>query len=260
MKRFSKMIAWMAFPLLAFIVAAPGASAQTTVAISEDNIDIRINYNGSTVNVSGNTENDVDLVIRIDSEYIDEKMMVKDKVGGLLWMNSGKVEFQNVPNLYYLKSSAEVTKILDPGEQKEYGIGYEALAANAVIEPPVEPGKAKTLFADFIRYKEQGKLYSQTVGGVEMEADGNGQSYRAAFEWPYQAPPDDYVITVYAVRDGRVIDSAETGLVVKEVGVEKALTELAQEKGGLYGIAAIIVALAAGLGVGVIFKTGGGAH
>ena len=107
MKRFLKTISWMTFPLLAFMVAAPGAWAQTTVATDNDTIDIRINYNGSTVDVSGNTEDDVDLVIRIDSKYINEKMMVKAKVGGLLWMNSEKVEFQNVPNLYYLKSSAD---------------------------------------------------------------------------------------------------------------------------------------------------------
>ena len=247
-------------PLLLLFAAVPVAMAKTTARANHDEIDINYDYNGSTVSVSGDTEKDVDLIIKIYSENGNEEMKVKDKVGGLLWMNGETVVFGNVPNQYFLRSTAPVEELLAESQLNEHSIGYEALAANGELEPAMEPEKEAELFAEFFRYKEKGSLYSQSVGGIDLRGGEPQQDYYTVFDWPYQAPPGDYRITVYAVRDGSVIDVADASLVVEEVGVEKTLTTMAEERGALYGIAAIIVAMSAGFGVGVIFKTGGGAH
>ncbi len=247
-------------PLLLLLALAPVVSAKTTAKANHEEIDIGISYNGSTVSVSGVTEKDVDLLIKVYSRDSSEQMKVKTQVGGFLWMNGQSVEFKDVPNVYLLRGTATVDELLDRSEQEAYDIGYAALAANGSLEPEVDPDQKTQLFEEFFRYKEEGSLYARSTGGIDLETDGQQQKYDTVFDWPYQAPPDDYMITVYAVRDGRVIETADAKLVVEEVGVERALTDLAMERGGLYGIAAILVAVSAGFGVGVIFKTGGGAH
>ena len=78
--------------------------------------------------------------------------------------------------------------------------------------------------------------------------------------WPYQAPPGIYTVDVLAVRDGNVVDHASTHLEVKSTGMVKALSKMAFDQAGLYGIMAVVIALLAGLAVGAIFKKGGGSH
>ena len=40
----------------------------------------------------------------------------------------------------------------------------------------------------------------------------------------------------------------------------KTLADMAKNNGAIYGIISIVIALAAGFGVGMIFRKGGGAH
>jgi hypothetical protein len=68
------------------------------------------------------------------------------------------------------------------------------------------------------------------------------------------------LVTAYAVKDKKVVEEAEGNVLVEQVGVVKALANMAETKGALYGMMSIIVALGAGFGVGIIFRKGGGAH
>jgi hypothetical protein len=65
---------------------------------------------------------------------------------------------------------------------------------------------------------------------------------------------------VYAVKEGKVVEQATSKVLVEQVGVVKGLAGMAKNNGALYGILAIIAALGAGFGVGMVFKKGGGAH
>jgi hypothetical protein len=118
----------------------------------------------------------------------------------------------------------------------------------------------RVLFGDFIKYKESKKLFSESVGDIDIKPENGVQSYYTELDWPYQVPPGKYQVMVYAVKDGEVVDTAETEVVVEKTGTVKTLADMAGENGALYGAAAIGVAVIAGFGVGVIFKKGGGAH
>jgi len=47
---------------------------------------------------------------------------------------------------------------------------------------------------------------------------------------------------------------------VEQAGLVATLSGMATKHAGLYGLMAVIVALVAGLGVGAVFKKGGGSH
>jgi hypothetical protein len=67
-------------------------------------------------------------------------------------------------------------------------------------------------------------------------------------------------VEVLAVRDGHVVERASTKMLVEQAGLVAALSGMATNHAALYGIMAVVVALVAGLGVGAIFKKGGGSH
>ena len=58
-------------------------------------------------------------------------------------------------------------------------------------------------FNEFIKFKESSNLYSTTTGRISLTKKNGKQAYYILTQWPYQAPPGDYTVTVYAVRIAR---------------------------------------------------------
>ena len=239
----------------------PSALAALTAKANHDDIQMNLGYHGSTVSVSGMSDPNADLILKITaaSGNAEEKMMRKDKEVGFLWMNVEQLTLSNVPEVYFLRSTKAPEVLLDPAQLKAEGVGYAAVEESIQISPNPSPEQRQKLLFDFIKYKESGALYSQSVGDVDIKQDQSGQSYFTEFDWPYQAPPGDYMTTVYAVKDGKIVDKAESPVTVEEAGTVKTLDDMAQNNAALYGTAAIGIALTAGFGVGIVFK-GGGAH
>ncbi len=72
--------------------------------------------------------------------------------------------------------------------------------------------------------------------------------------------PGVYTVTVYAVKDNKIVEKAESKVQVEQAGVVKKLAGMAKNNASVYGILSILAALGAGFGVGLVFRKGGGAH
>jgi len=235
------------------------AGAQLTARANHDHITVGLTYHGSEVSVRGISDPGMDLVVKIDTPETHMSMKKKDKVGGILWMNTGDEKFENVPDIYFLQSTKELDSIMSPEEQEKYIIGYKSLEKHIEIEPAANETEKDKWFGEFIKYKEASNLYKTGNGGFELEDKDGSQSYFMKFDWPYQAKPGDYTVTVYALKDGKVTETATAMVDVEQVGAVKMLSGMAKNKSALYGALSVIIALAAGFGVGIVFK-GGGAH
>jgi uncharacterized protein (TIGR02186 family) len=246
--------------LISLIVTIGTASATLTAKANHDHINIDFFYHGSTVSVSGITDPGTDLIIKIVSPEGHEALKEKGKVGGILWMNVDTMNFEHVPNLYSIHSTRKLDEMISREEMDKYVIGYPALNRHAAIDPLTTPEGKEKWFNEFIKYKEKSKLYSTTDGKIEMKDKDGKQSYYILTQWPYQAPPGDYIVTVYEIKNGKVVDQAESKVLVEQAGVVKTLAGMARNNAALYGLLSIIAALGAGFSVGLIFRNGGGAH
>ncbi len=255
---FAKYIVTALLAVLALAVLASSASAMTAKA-NHDDIKIGLTYNGSSVSISGMTDRDVDLIMKITAEDATEKLMRKDKAAGM-WMNVEELTIEHVPEVYYLRSTRDPELILNPEQRNQYVIGYPALKEKIDLQPAKDNAQRTKLLDDFIKYKEDGKVYNVSVGDVDVNPEDGGESYYTIMDWPYQAPPGQYQVDVYAVKNGQVIDTATSQVLVEQDGVVKSLSDLAKNNGAVYGLAAIGVSVTAGFGVGVVFKGGGGSH
>jgi hypothetical protein len=128
------------------------------------------------------------------------------------------------------------------------------------IAPVSTEDERSKWFNEFVKYKESSNLYTTSFGKILTTAKDGKQAYYILTAWPYQAPPGDYLVTVYAIKDKKVIEKAESKVMVEQVGAVKMLAGMAKNNGALYGVISIMAALAAGFGVGMIFRKGGGAH
>lgn len=252
-----KVVTFIIFEFLILNFALSRSSAELTIKANHDHIKIDFFYHGDEVTVSGTSDPGVDIIVKITSPESHQIFKKKGKVAGLLWMNTGTLNFERVPNLYFLYSTKKIEDLLSPEERDKDIIGYDALMRHAEITPVENKTDKERWFNEFVRFKEASRLYKVSSNDVKITEKGNVQDYYIKLHWPYQAPPGEYTVTVYAVKDRKVIDKAEAKVVVEQVGIVKTLAQMAKEKGAFYGIISIAVAIVAGFAVGMIFRKGG---
>ena len=235
------------------------ASAQLTATANHDHITVDFFYHGSTVSVRGISDPDTDLIIKLTCDDDHQVLRKKGKVGGLLWMNVGELKIENIPNVYYIHSTKNVEDILSQDEINKYVIGYPALEKHIKMNVQDE-GEKTRWFNEFVKFRESSNLYATTTGKISLSEKDGVQNYYILTQWPYQAPPGHYTVTVYAVRDKKVIETATSSVLVEQVGMVKSFADMAKNNAAVYGIISILAALGAGFGVGLVFRKNGGAH
>jgi len=262
-KGLGRMTQYLLMIIAASAVALSGRDAQAmlTAKANHDHITIDFFYNGSTVGVKGLSDPGRDLVIKITSPEGRQVLKKKGKVAGVLWMNVGTLTFENAPNFYEVFSTRAVDDILAPAEQEKYTIGYRALEKHVELKPSAGEEEKTQWFGEFVKFKEASRLYRTEDGKIEKTVlpDGHEQYYILT-QWPYQATPGEYLVTVYAVKDGKIVEQAESRVKVEQVGMVKTLATMANDSAAMYGFLSIGVALTAGFGVGMVFRNGGGSH
>jgi uncharacterized protein (TIGR02186 family) len=243
-----------------FFTMGGTAFAMLTVTANHDHIKIDFFYHGDSISIRGVSGPGTDLIIKMASPDSHQALRQKGKVAGMLWMNVGTLKFDHVPILYSLHSTGKIDEILSREERDKYSIGYDSMAKRTEIEPISNEADKTKWFNEFVKFKEVSKLYAVSDGDISLNANGGEQNYNVLSQWPYQAPPGEYIITVYAVKDKKVVETAESKVMVEQVGLVKSFADMAKNSAALYGVISIVAALVAGFGVGLIFRKGGGAH
>jgi uncharacterized protein (TIGR02186 family) len=242
------------------ILFSGGPAWALTTEVTPQNIPINIMYHGAQVTVKGASDANDDLIIKISSEPADAHMKFKGKAAGLFWMKMGDISFEHVPTVYLLYSSRSLDSLLQENDRVSEGIGFESIKVGAKMETSAAGMDPDRWIAEFIKFKKAEKLYEIEEGAITKTSGTLGGEYQLDIKWPYQAAPGTYTIEVLAVRDGKVVDRAETSLTVARTGIVEKLSNLAFNHASVYGIISIVVAMAAGFAVGALFKKGGGAH
>ncbi|MEW6220569.1 MAG: TIGR02186 family protein [Thermodesulfobacteriota bacterium] len=234
---------------------APALAAAPTFAVSPSEIPITMGYHGATVSVTGQADPAADIVVAVSQEPADVHLRYKGKAAGIFWMKIGTLVFHNLPATYLLHTSKDLASMVTPGEQARFRLGYQALAASSTIVSEAGTMPAGDWFAEFVRLKESEHLYAVREGSVQQDGQGG---FQLALDWPFQAQPGTYQVQVYAVQDGQVTGQATSQITVAMTGPVQLLSRLAFERGAVYGVVAIVIALVVGFAVGGIFKKGGG--
>ena len=237
-------------------LAHPGfssASMPLEITVQPDQIFIGATYNGTDILVSGQVPADTEAVIRITGHEEDSKLKKKGRVMGVLWMNLGSVELQNIPGVFLLYKSIQAD------DQQVGGINISAIRRKAEIVSEYQDKDA--LFEEFVKLKQKSGLYRTVENGIHYEKENNGMKFfSASVKLPSALPQGDYKLEVFALAGNDIAGYSKKDLNVKQAGMPAFIATLAFDHGTLYGILAVIVAVIAGLLTGTIFKGEKGAH
>ncbi len=250
------MILQTAIVLAVFVLFSPVQAFALTVDVTPGRIPITIGYHGTKLMIKGSGLNTQDIIVQIHSQLGEEHLKYKGKAGGIFWMKLGNIVFEDVPKVYLVYSTKDIHEMLPPQICKELAIGYDALRSRAKIKTNMKNFERDKWIVEFLKFMEEEQLYHEEDGVIKV--DRAEHTFSVDIDWPFEAPPGEYFVEVFAVQNGQVVDKAQARIRVERVGLIKQLSHMAFEKPALYGIIAIVVAILAGFGVGMVFKGGGG--
>lgn len=245
------------FLLMSFagIVSSPAAEKPLLMELASSNLKISTFYNGTTLEATGSVPDDVDVVLQVSGPKKEVHLKEKGKIAGFLWMNKTDVSLENTPAVYMVYTPpGPADKYLTP----ELGLGYKALMNDITIKPESED--KDFIFGEYVKLMEKSGVYAIHEGAVKYgESNENMKGFSATLDIPSMMSPGSYQVKALAIKNGAVFDETQENLSVELTGLPETIANIAFGQPLLFGIMAVIIALATGLIIGTIFK-GGGAH
>jgi hypothetical protein len=197
------------------------------------------------------------VALRLLGPREDLALMRKGRVSGL-WMNVEQIHFRNLPKVYLLWTSDKLASLESGGGLKDLPLNYKAFMTGSLEEKKQE--EEPLLVSELIKLKEADNLYRIREGVIRIRPleKGPWEQADAVLDLPSKIYPGSYALELIAIKDGKGTLLHTSTLEVKLVGFPALVSNLALQKGLLYGILAVVIAMISGLLIGIVFTSKGG--
>jgi len=108
-----------------------------------------------------------------------------------------------------------------------------------------------TFRAALITAQEKVDLYRDSVAPVTFLGE---HLFRADMFFPANVPTGSYSVEVLLLSGGEVVSAQTTPLIVSRIGFSNGVFVVAHHHAALYGMGALIFAIAAGWAAGAVFR------
>lgn len=172
----------------------------------------------------------------------------KNRVAGV-WLNTEAIRIGSAPSFYAIASTGLLEDILYPEQIGTHRIRLEQQVL--LLGVPFSAPDPENFRDALIRLRERSGLYLTAPSGVTLRG---GTLFETVIGLPADIIDGDYEIRVFLVRDQVVVDEARITLAVRKQGLERILSDAAQNTPLIYGLGALATALFAGWGASALFR------
>ena len=212
-------------------------------------IEVGAFYNGATVRVEGTAQAGSQVIVAVAGPDREERFNKKARFGPI-WLNAGGVRVSGVPSAFLRFSTGPVPMLLNSESIGRYGLDEDCLMRQMYIEPRAPDVRSDAAIrASYLALKKSAGTYRFADGTIHLVNAGERAAFSLQFQWPKKAPPAEYEVRVYAVRDGSVIRGLSVPIEVVRTGFPAWLAGMAENQASLYGLVAVIIAALAGFGI-----------
>ncbi len=247
--RTTRLSALPLFAMLLALASSPASASQKLlVDLSADEIAITTGFTGTELLLFGTKEEGGDVVVVVRGPGRDAVVRRRERFAGV-WVNGESVVFRGVPAYYHVASNRPLEDIAAPGLLAVNGIAAGTIDLAGTTDVPAAQ---RVAFRDgLIRNKTRQGLYGYDPRGIAIQ--GN-RLFRTTAIFPANVPTGPYRVNVYLFDRGKLAAHRESTLVVRKVGLGADVFSFAHRQSALYGVIAIVVAVAAGWFAGVVFR------
>ncbi len=238
-----RALALAVLALLGLATAAPAAAQGIIADVDDHLVEITTDFAGQDILVFGAIDGPGDVVLVMRGPAGRVAVHRKERFAGI-WVNADSIEFDGVPSLYGVASSRSLFEILTPDVLDRYQLGVGRVQVQEVVSEVPGVGPFRTAL---VQQKKKQGLYADRVGRVTFIGE---RLFRANLHLPSNVPTGTFLIDVYLVRDGRIVDAQNMPLVISKVGFGADIYKYANARSiaqrFAYGVAAVLVALLTG--------------
>ena len=227
---------------------APGAP-RVAAALTDEQVRITSRFTGARIDVFGvvsDLRESDDIVVVIEGPPAPVRMVRKERRAGV-WLNGAPHAFEPAPGYHAFASTRPLAEI-EGAEELTTGALRLTPAASA---PPLEADELQAFREGLARIRSADGVYRNAVEGVDLF---NGGLFRTRVLLPPGSPTGEYRAEVYVFRDGVVTSARASNLEVVKVGLERFITNAANNHPMLYGIACVLFACLSGWAAAVAFR------
>jgi uncharacterized protein (TIGR02186 family) len=224
-------------------LSAPAAAKGIVADVDDHLVEITTDFAGQDILVFGAIDGPGDVILVMRGPAGRVAVHQKDRFAGI-WVNAESIEFDDVPSLYGVASSRPLFEILPNEMLDRYQLGIGRLRLETGEEEPYGIGAFRIAL---VQQKRKQGLYADRVGRVTFIGE---TLFRANLHLPSNVPTGTFLIDVYLVREGRIVDAQNMPLVISKVGFGADLYKYANARTIAprfgYGVVAVLVSLLTG--------------
>ncbi|MDH3658857.1 MAG: TIGR02186 family protein [Alphaproteobacteria bacterium] len=247
-----RLLVWfLAAALPAFLLAGNLRANGLAADVSDRLIAITAAFVGGKVVVFGSVDQAKDdIVITMQGPRQTQTVQRKARIAGI-WINRDRVHFEDVPSFFAIASTRPLNELASESVRHQFGLGVDHIALNLSDRFDYSLDEKEAFAAALIRNKQKAGLYTKTSGKVTFPGP---KLFRTTFSFPANVTPGHYQIEVLRLKGGQVIDAQQSGVLISKIGMEAEVFDFANQRSALYGMIAIVIAVAAGWLAGVVFR------
>jgi uncharacterized protein (TIGR02186 family) len=217
------------------------AKPELIVDLSSPRVSITSAFQGESLLLFGMFDPPGEIVVVVQGPAARETVLRKERFLGL-WLNTGRMRFDDVPAYYFIAASAPLQRLL----ARTGGGEILSLEDRLSTIRPVRlrtPAQMAEFRQGLVEVKRREDLYPANFGQVTIQA---GRLFRADLPFPSRLPEGVYDVRTYLLRDGKIVTAVSRPLPVGKVGFSAELAGWATAEGPVYGLGAIVMALVLG--------------
>ncbi|MCT9000052.1 TIGR02186 family protein [Chelativorans intermedius] len=238
--------------------AQESAEEGIQIGLSTDRVFITADFSGANLTIFGALESVDPLVSRqggydviVVLEGPPRPVVVRKKTRVLgMWINTQSVAFRDVPASYSVAMTRQPQDITTAESYRRL-----ALRAENIHLQPLDPeGDPRTLeeFTAALRARKQATgLYVELPGGVQFLSRN---LFRATLRLAPNVPVGTHRARAFLFRNGVFVEETSAALTIRKAGLEQRIFEFAHQRSLLYGLVAVLVAIATGWLGGLVFR------
>lgn len=240
--------------LTAVAIQGPATGQGVVLANSDPVVTIHSTFTGQSITLFGNIEpgtgsvpetGPYDVVILVRGPTTDRIVRKMERQFGIM-LNAEQAVYRDLPSYYAVISSRPFDQILGPGLQADRRIGLQS-----VVEAARTSQDGASFDPELVRIMQEAGLYAEVERGVSFLSS---TLFATRIALPSSVPNGAYLAQVLIVKDGNLVGSGSTSFSVRTQGFERYLSQTASNSPLLYGLAAVLIALATGWMGGVLFR------
>jgi len=249
-----KPVIWAGILFQAVMLSATLSAGAADLLLSPRRIDIGTFFNGTRVFLEAEIPAGSEAVVEVKGELGHLALMRKGRRGGL-WMSVGEIQVNQTPNLYLVMSTSPELPVLAEGAT---AWGIAALKSQLQFSGDLNSQEKEQFFQEFISLKESEDLFATLPGVLKLKHVSGGERLTGSFRLPAKVPPGTYQVLLSVVANGRLLEQKIEKIHVNMVGFPAMMASLAFSHEAIYGLLAVLIAIATGFLMGFMFKDKGG--